>query len=300
MFLAGLAGASSLLAAIADATRPAEAERVVRRGRYLPLLAPTIGAALLIWDLHTPKRFYNMFRIAKGTSPMSIGTWILTGFSLSSMASAALQFLSDRVPELPWLRRWSQTANLPAAALGAGMSTYTGALLAATSTPLWAAAPRALAARFGAASVASGAAALSLPEPDGPAARALDTVAAVALLAELAIDGVQAVQYRRKGVSAALSGPWGLAEKLGATGLGAALPLGLLVMAKLGNGNGRGLPRLASVLALGGSFLFRVSIMEAGDAPPARRRSASASRSRKTCQRRSAAGPLPAGAGRGS
>ncbi len=264
VFLAGLAGASSILAAVADATRPDEAESVVRRGRYLPLLAPTVGAGLLIWDLHTPQRFYNMFRVFKRTSPMSIGTWILTGFSLTSMACAALQFLADRAPDLPWLRRAAGRANVPAAVLGAGMSTYTAALLSATSTPLWAAAPRSLGARFGAASVASGAAALSLPEPDGPAKRALDTVAAAALAAELVLDAAQAIQYRRAGVSAALAGPWGLAEKLGATGLGTAVPLGLFVLASMG-GNRSGLSRLASLLALGGSALLRVSVMAAGD-----------------------------------
>src|SRR5439155_1699499 len=70
----------------------------VRRGRYLPLLAPTVGAGLLVYDLHTPQRFYNMFRVAKGTSPMSIGTWILTSFSLFSGLAAGLQFVADRVP----------------------------------------------------------------------------------------------------------------------------------------------------------------------------------------------------------
>ena len=168
VFLAGLAGSASILAAIADATAGAEAAAgTVRRGRYLPLLAPTIGAALLVWDLHTPQRFYNMFRVAKRTSPMSIGTWILTGFSLSSGLSAALQFLADRGPRWPWARRAARVANVPAAVLGGGMGTYTAALLSATSTPLWAAAPRAMAAHFGAASMASGAAALSLGEPPG-------------------------------------------------------------------------------------------------------------------------------------
>jgi len=148
--------------------------------------------------------------------------------------------------------------------LGAGMGTYTAALLAATSTPLWAAAPRALGARFGSASVASGAAALSLGEPEGPTRRALDTIAAVALAAELVIDGTQAAAYRRTGVASALDGGWGLAEKLGAAGLGAAVPVGLYAVSALGGGGG-GLSRLASALALGGSFLLRVSTMQAGN-----------------------------------
>lgn len=263
VFLAGLAGASSILAAIADATGGDEAADTVRRGRYLPLLAPTLGAGLLVYDLHTPQRFYNMFRVAKGTSPMSIGTWILTSFSLFSGVTAALQFVSDRVPGWLLPRRAARLASVPAAVAGAGMSVYTGSLLAATSTPLWAAAPRALAVRFGAASVASGAAALSLGEEPGPTRSALDTIAAAALTAELVTDAVQAVQYRRKGVAGALLGGWGAAEKLGATGLGVALPLALHVLGEV-SGN-RGLSRLASWAVLGGSLLLRVSTMGAGD-----------------------------------
>jgi len=264
IFLAGLAGASSILAAVADAAGGEEADGAVRRGRYLPLLAPTVGAGLLIYDLRTPQRFYNMFRVAKSTSPMSIGTWLLTGFSLASGLTAALQFVADALPGWAWPRRAARVAGVPAALAGAGMSTYTGTLLAATSTPLWAAAPGALAARFGAASVASGAAALSLGEAPGPTRSALDTVASAALAAELVIDVVQAVTYRRRGVAGALSGPWGLAEKVGATGLGAALPLGLHVLSAV-SGNRDGLSRLASVAVLGGSLLLRVSTMGAGD-----------------------------------
>jgi len=52
--------------------RGRDAQGVVRRGSYLPLLAPTVGAGLLIYDLRTPRRFYSMFRIAKGTSPMRL------------------------------------------------------------------------------------------------------------------------------------------------------------------------------------------------------------------------------------
>ena len=85
----------------------------MRRGRYLPLLAPTLGSALLIWDLHTPQRFYNMFRVAKRTSPMSIGTWILTGFSLFSGLTAALQFVADRGPRWRWARRAARWPTCP-------------------------------------------------------------------------------------------------------------------------------------------------------------------------------------------
>ena len=260
--LAGVCGAASLLAAIADVAGPRGSEALVRRGRLLPLLAPTVGGALLVWDLHTPSRFYNMFRVAKGTSPMSLGTWILSGFSVFSMASAGLQWWAERRPRRAWRRTAALAANVPAAGLGMGMGTYTAALMAATSTPLWAAAPRALGVRFGAASVASGAAALSIGQADGPAKRALDAVCAAALAVELATDAVQAAAYRRTGVAAALDGGWGMVEKIGASGLGTAVPLGLYGVSAL---RGRGsMGVVASGLVLAGTLLLRVSMLGAG------------------------------------
>lgn len=255
VFLAGLGGKISILTGVADLMRPDGSDDVIRRGRYLPLSVPTLGAALLVYDLHTPQRFYNMFRVAKGTSPMSIGTWILSGYSLSSIASAGLEYLG--------FRRAAAAANVPASVLGAGMGTYTAALLAATSTPLWAAAPRTLAVRFAGASFASAAATLSLMETEGPTRRALDAITAVSLASELAVDGAQALALRRAGIADALGGGWGLVEKVGATGLGAALPLAMLGLSALGGGRGN-LSRVASALTLAGAFMLRVATLEAG------------------------------------
>ena len=155
IFLAGLSGASAILGTLAHfeaKSRPRRQrqarEPMVRRSRYLSLLAPTIGSALLVYDLHTPKRFYNMLRIAKARSPMSIGTWILMSFSAFAGVSGTSQFVADLKPRWRWPSRVAAAAQVPAAITGAGLSTYTASLIAATSTPLWAAAPRATAMRF--------------------------------------------------------------------------------------------------------------------------------------------------------
>ena len=78
LFLGGLAAGSSLLGAGADLTgRPAlRTHRPARRaGRHLAVDA---------WPWCTtsgkPSRFVNMLRVAKPTSPMSVGTWILTAY----------------------------------------------------------------------------------------------------------------------------------------------------------------------------------------------------------------------------
>ena len=136
---------------------------------------------------------------------MSIGTYLLLGFSAFSSVLAGAQFVLDAVrpPRWTWLRRAADVGQVPAAALGVGLSTYTAALLSATSTPLWAAAPEALAVRFGTSSVAAGAAALSLGER-GRNARRLDEIALAALVAELAAIGAANHRYEKTGVAPAL------------------------------------------------------------------------------------------------
>ena len=267
VMLAGLSGSAAIIGAAAEAMQGRAARPLGRRSRYIGLLAPTLGSALLVWDLHTPQRFYNMWRVAKGTSPMSIGTWILTAFMGPAFLAAGAQALADFRPRLSWPWRLAQAAQLPAAIAGAGLSTYTASLLAATSTPLWAAAPQSMAIRFGSSSIASGAAALSLGRCSARSRRALDALSVAALAIELAATVRSHRTYRKAGVEEALHGGWGAVEMVGATGLGAVLPLGLK-LASLAFGS-RG-SRLASVAMLGGSLLLRVSVMEAGASSAAR------------------------------
>lgn len=269
IFLAGVSGAAAMIATAADLLRGPQAAPLVRRGRYAALLAPTVGAGLLVWDLHTPRRFYNMLRIAKGTSPMSLGTWCLMAFSATAGVTAAAQFGADRVTRgRGFLRGLARVAQVPAALAGAGIATYTASLLSATSTPLWAAAPRALAARFAGSSVAAGAAALSLFERSSPRRRDLDAIMLAGLTAELAGAAVASTAYRQRGVSEALDDSgWGHVERYGAAGLGGWLPAGLLLVAAL---RGRTAPDLAPLATLAGSALLRVSILGAGAVSAAR------------------------------
>ena len=267
IFLAGLSGGAMLLSTLLDLVRGRDAGRVVARGRYLSLLAPTLGAAMLVGDLHTPKRFYNMLRLFKATSPMSIGSWILVFFGVFSTLTAGAHALASRVAGLRWMRGVARVAQVPAAATGAGIATYTASLLSATSTPLWAAAPRATAVRFGASSVAAGAAALSLGEGRrSRLGRDLDKVAVAALALELAATLSADEQNRRKGVAGAMETLPGMIEEVGAGGLGMALPLGLhAVSLLLLPRRSRALSGLASLATLAGSAVLRVAILAAGD-----------------------------------
>jgi protein NrfD len=252
-----------VLAAVADRTRRVAARGIMRRGRYLSLLTMTVGPLLLIFDLHTPKRFYNMLRIAKGTSPMSIGTWILMAFSGFAGVSAVAQFMSDHVPLFGWLRGLARTSQIPAAAAGAGLATYTASLLSATSTPAWAVAPNALAARFGASSMASAASALLLSEKSSQMRRTLETVAFMALVVEAIATKASANAHREHGVAAVSSDLWGTVERFGAIDLGLMLPLGLYAASRVLRGNSS-LSDTASLAVLAGSLILRVSTLGIG------------------------------------
>ncbi len=263
IFLAGLSGAAALLAAVADRESSWAAKGVARRGRYLSLLTMTIGPVLLIYDLHTPKRFYNMLRIAKGTSPMSIGTWNLMAFSGFAGVSAAAQFISDRAPAFRWSMPLARASQIPAAIAGAGLSTYTASLLSATSTPSWAAAPEALAVRFGASSIAAAGAALSLGERAEAMRNRLETIAGAALAVEAVATLASAKTHRDRDLAAMPSSPSRVLERAGAFGIGLALPLGLYALSRLAGGDKR-VSTTASLAVLAGSLLLRVSTLAVG------------------------------------
>ncbi len=97
LFLGGVAAGSSLLAAGGAALGyPA----LRRAGRIGAVGAAALGGAALAKDLGKPSRALNMMRTVKLTSPMSVGSWILTAFSAFSGAGPRLRAGSwaDRVP----------------------------------------------------------------------------------------------------------------------------------------------------------------------------------------------------------
>src|SRR3954464_2174271 len=87
LFAGGLAAGSSLLAAGADVTGR---EQLRRTGRLGALVALVFSMVALVSDLGRPARFFNMLRTVKLTSPMSVGTWILSTYGpFAGVAAAA-------------------------------------------------------------------------------------------------------------------------------------------------------------------------------------------------------------------
>ena len=135
LFTGGIAAGTALIAAGADRSG---ADELRRAGRLSSLGALAVSGGLLVHDLGRPDRFYNMLRVFKPTSPMSVGSWLLSAFAVPT----GLAFL-DEMPGLlppplrPVVHRLSPAAGVAAAVLGSGVATYTAVLLADTAVPSW-------------------------------------------------------------------------------------------------------------------------------------------------------------------
>lgn len=126
-FLGGLAAGSSLLAAGGDLT----GDTALRRSSRLAAAgAIGLGAAFLVKDLGRPARFLNMLRVARPTSPMSMGSWTIAAYGPLAGAAAASEVLGV-------LPRLGRLAGAAAACLAPAVASYTAVVLTDTSIPVW-------------------------------------------------------------------------------------------------------------------------------------------------------------------
>lgn len=178
LFVGGLAGGSGLLQAGAALTnRPG----LRRAARVNALAALGVGTAALIEDLGRPERFLNMMRTVKPTSPMSLGSWILTAFGVGAgMAGAAEfdRFTGEKLPlgALRKLRPAIEGVGTAQMALfGAPLAAYTAVLLGDTAMPSWHGARKGMPFLFvsSASLAAAGAALVTAPAKENGPARAM-------------------------------------------------------------------------------------------------------------------------------
>jgi hypothetical protein len=175
LFTGGLAGAS---AGVAYGAGVRGWETLSRRAWLTASAAIAVSPPLLISDLGRPERFFNMLRVFKVTSPMSVGSWILS-LSGATISVAAFHDWTGRLP------RPAAVARPLAAVSGLALSTYTAALLTNTAVPVWHEARRTLPFVFGAGAAVSagGACAAATPVDCAGGARRLAIGAAAAELA---------------------------------------------------------------------------------------------------------------------
>jgi hypothetical protein len=259
LFTGGLAAGSALLAAGADATGH---HGLRRAGRVAALAALGASSYFLINDLGRPERLHHMLRVAKPTSPMSVGTWILATFGPAAGLAAA----SEAAPLLPRrgplgvarrvLPAAGSASGYVAAGIAPALATYTAVLLADTATPSWHEAYPELPFVFAGSALASAAGVGLLaapPEEDGPARRLAVAGGAVELAASQRIEhrlGLLSEPYRT-----------GRAGKLLRTGR--ALTVAGVVGALVGR-RSRVLSALSGTALLLASLATRFGIFEGG------------------------------------
>jgi hypothetical protein len=169
LFTGGLAAGSALLAAGGQLTRRPGLRRA---GRVTALGALVASTYFLINDLGRPERFHHMLRVAKPTSPMSMGTWIITAFGAAAGMAAVAEAAPLAPPRLARiLPPIGAVAGIGAAALAPPLATYTAVLLSDTATPSWHAAYPELPFVFAGSALASGAGVGLIAAPGAPARR---------------------------------------------------------------------------------------------------------------------------------
>ena len=162
LFAGGLSGASAGLAYLAQLRGEDE---LSRRAWITATAAITACPPLLISDLGRPERFIYMLRMFKVTSPMSVGSWILS-VSGATTTLAGAHALTGR------FARGAAIARPVGALSGLFLATYTAALFANTAVPVWHEARKTLPFVFGAGAALSAAGAVTAATSTGAAAAA--------------------------------------------------------------------------------------------------------------------------------
>ena len=246
LFTGGLAGASSVLAAGAEVTgRPT----LARAGKVAGLAAIGVSTVALIHDLGRPARFHHMLRVVKPTSPMSIGTWILSTYGPLAGVAAGTS-VTGLFPRL------GRAATLGAGLTGPAVAAYTGVLLANTAVPAWHEAHGELPITFvgSAAAAAGGLGMIAAPVAEAGPARRLAVLGA-------AVETVSSTISERKMGIVAEAYHSGRAGKLLAAAkiltVGGALGAAVFGRSRLG-------AALSGAALLAGSACTRFGIFEAG------------------------------------
>jgi formate-dependent nitrite reductase membrane component NrfD len=204
---------------------------------------------LLIADLGRPERFYNMLRVFKPTSPMSVGSWVLTAFGGALGVAAASEVTG-------WLRPIGRLGELGAAIFGLPLFTYTAVLVADTSVPVWHEARLQLPFVFaGSAAASAGAAAAILtPSSESGPARSLAILGAGAELVAVAVMEGKLGPLARHYHHGPAATPSRMARMLTAGGA-------LLMVAA---GRHRTGATVAGTMILAGSLAERFAVLRAG------------------------------------
>jgi Ni/Fe-hydrogenase subunit HybB-like protein len=132
--LNGMATGLFMVAAVSELAVPAVFRPVAKVAYPVALMLLLIDLTMLVFDLGDPFRFHHMLRVFKPGSPMSVGTWCLTIFSLPLTAAAALGLLAEFGVDFEGARILAVVLGLLPAF---GSAAYKGVLLSTNAQPGW-------------------------------------------------------------------------------------------------------------------------------------------------------------------
>ena len=213
LYTGGVSGAAAMLGAAANAMEPHRMSGLVSKCRWISAGGGVLSAVFLIHDLGRPMRFLCMLRVFRPTSPMSVGSWVLTFFGGAAAGSLMLP------------GRLGNFAGLCAGLLGMPLASYTSVLLSHTAIPLWQEARRTMPFLFIGSAISAASALLEFGRSSNRELRAVTAFGIAGSVIELA--GVAAVEREtgrvpqvgkplREGAAGAL---WTAAKVLSATSL---------------------------------------------------------------------------------
>lgn len=272
-FFEGISSGSFILGTLAEFFAQKESKNLIRNSRYISLAALLPCPPLLIADLGKPQKFHHMLRVWKPKSPMNLGAWALSAYSLP-VGLLALKQLAGDVWQTDKSAKKSN-GKLPSRALGlAGipfaltMLSYPGVLLSTTSTPIWSR-TRILGALFAVSSLNNAVAALSITDSLGggetETSRKLEKIENLTSIAEAA--ALTAYIATSKGFAEPLTkGRYAKLFWLGAVGAGLIVPALARISASGKSKNKRRKKLFGSVLSLAGGLALKWAVTHAGRA----------------------------------
>jgi hypothetical protein len=132
--LNGMTTGVFLAAAVSELAAPAVFRPLAKAAYPVALVLLLVDLGLLVLDLGDSLRFHHMLRVFKPYSPMSVGTWCLTIFSLPLTAAAVLSVLAEIGFDFEWARLLAVIVGLLPAF---GSAAYKGVLLSTNAQPGW-------------------------------------------------------------------------------------------------------------------------------------------------------------------
>lgn len=135
LFIGGLAGGAYIIGAISDLFGKRERYKILSKsGTYVSLIGIILGLVILVLDLKrfevAPLSILNAY-LHFPTSIMTVGTWIITAFTIVALLTSILWFSNG----VSWVRKLLEIAGL---VLGVSTAAYTGLLLSfSRGRPFW-------------------------------------------------------------------------------------------------------------------------------------------------------------------